>query len=231
MSFTDEEIQGFKLIVKELASDLNPHELISFIKQAIQERERVKFIFTKNLSLALDHIKLWTESIGISREDSSYLNYADILECRVHSISRQVLRNRISSRKSEYQITKAVELPSVIIDKSDFYSFERHPSLPNYISIKSVTGKLVELDSKNNNSLKGMIVLIPQADPGYDWLFGQEIAGLITQYGGANSHMAIRSAEIGLPAAIGVGDKLYESLLNTKVIELDCLGSIIRVIE
>ena len=31
----------------------------------------------------------------------------------------------------------------------------------------------------------GKIVLIPQADPGYDWLFGHKIAGLITKYGAA----------------------------------------------
>ncbi len=65
----------------------------------------------------------------------------------------------------------------------------------------------------------------------YDWLFGQDIAGLITQYGGANSHMAIRAAEIGLPAAIGVGEKLYEEIAKMHQVELDCGNQIIRKIE
>ena len=77
----------------------------------------------------------------------------------------------------------------------------------------------------------GKLVLILQADPGYDWLFGHGIAGLITQYGGANSHMAIRAAEIGLPAAIGVGEKLYEKILNMRQVELDCANHIIREIQ
>ena len=73
--------------------------------------------------------------------------------------------------------------------------------------------------------------MIPQADPGYDWLFGQDIAGLITKYGGANSHMAIRSAEFGLPAAIGVGETLYASFTGAQVLELDAGNRRIQVIR
>ena len=64
--------------------------------------------------------------------------------------------------------------------------------------------------------------MIPAADPGYDWIFNHEVSGLITQYGGANSHMAIKTAELGIPAAIGVGKKLYEQILISNMISLDC---------
>ena len=37
-----------------------------------------------------------------------------------------------------------------------------------------------------------MIVLIENADPGYDWIFSKNIKGLITKNGGINSHMSIR---------------------------------------
>ena len=87
-----------------------------------------------------------------------------------------------------------------------------------------------EFNASDNKNLDGKIVLIPQADPGYDWLFGYGIVGLITKYGGANSHMAIRAAEIGLPSAIGVGEKLYDNILKMKKVELDCLGRTIREI-
>ena len=71
-------------------------------------------------------------------------------------------------------------------------------------------------------------MLIPQADPGYDWLLGHNILGLITKYGGANSHMAIRAAETGLAAAIGVGEKLYEPLASAGYVQLDCANQVIR---
>ncbi|EJL6831230.1 hypothetical protein NMT20_003609, partial [Vibrio cholerae] len=54
--------------------------------------------------------------------------------------------------------------------------------------------------------------------------------GLITMYGGANSHMAIRSAEFGLPAAIGIGENLYRRLSQAYKLELDPSNSLIRVI-
>ena len=60
--------------------------------------------------------------------------------------------------------------------------------------------------SRTDGDVAGRIVLIPSADPGYDWLLARDIAGLITMFGGANSHMAVRAAECSLPAAIGVGD-------------------------
>ena len=59
-------------------------------------------------------------------------------------------------------------------------------------------------------------------------MFSKGISGLITKYGGANSHMAIRSAEIGIPAAIGVGEILFDKLKTYKMIELDSLNKVIR---
>ena len=73
--------------------------------------------------------------------------------------------------------------------------------------------------------MSGKIVVISQADPGYDWLFGHNIAGLITIWW-CRSHMAIRSAELGLPAAIGVGEKLYEQLSRRRALNSIVWGSV-----
>ena len=40
-----------------------------------------------------------------------------------------------------------------------------------------------------------------------------KIEGLITKYGGSDSHMAIRCMELVLPAIMGVGDKIYDQFL------------------
>ena len=74
-------------------------------------------------------------------------------------------------------------------------------------------------------------MLIPNADPGYDWLLARDIAGLITMYGGANSHMAVRAAELGIPAAIGVGELLYRDLEPANVIRLDCASRTIVAVR
>jgi phosphohistidine swiveling domain-containing protein len=90
---------------------------------------------------------------------------------------------------------------------------------------------LAQLKGDDSIDLEGKIALIPQADPGYDWLFGRGIAGLITLYGGANSHMAIRAAEFGLPAAIGVGESRYASWSRAQVLELDAGNQRVQVIR
>ena len=50
----------------------------------------------------------------------------------------------------------------------------------------------------------------------------KDIKGLITMYGGAASHMAIRCAELQLPAAIGCGELLYNTFNERDRIQLDC---------
>ena len=83
-------------------------------------------------------------------------------------------------------------------------------------------------DARNN--LKGAIVCIPNADPGFDWLFSHQIAGLITAWGGLNSHMAIRAGEIGLPAVIGAGEVLYQQWSGAQKLNLDCAGRRVNIL-
>ena len=66
--------------------------------------------------------------------------------------------------------------------------------------------------------------MIESADPGFDWIFGKGVAGLITVYGGVNSHMAIRANELGLPAIIGVGDQQFQILKSKSSVFIDCLN-------
>jgi len=51
---------------------------------------------------------------------------------------------------------------------------------------------------------------------------------LITRFGGANSHMAVRCAELGLPAAIGCGDQIFQRVLQAESVELNCADKILR---
>lgn len=86
------------------------------------------------------------------------------------------------------------------------FFFYNHSIIPNFITQKSITAFTAK---ENDKDLEGKIVLIYAADPGYDYLFTKNIAGLITCYGGANSHMAIRASELGMPAVIGVGEEKF----------------------
>ena len=77
---------------------------------------------------------------------------------------------------------------------------------------------------EGESDLEGKIVLIYAADPGFDYLFTKNIAGFITCYGGANSHMAIRASELGVAAVIGVGEEMFKKCCAHQQIEIDCQG-------
>ncbi len=91
-----------------------------------------------------------------------------------------------------------------------------------------MTAPVVECDK--NELLNGAIVCIPNADPGFDWLFSYPISGLITAWGGVNSHMAIRAGELGLPAVIGAGELLYQRWSEATRLHLDCAGRRVEVL-
>ena len=131
---------------------------------------------------------------------------------------------------NEYKLTKAVKLPSLITKGRDVFCFSIDKSIPNFITLKQVRGETINVDDSRLQT-EGKIALVRSADPGYDYLFTKNIIGLITCYGGVNSHMAVRCAELGIPAAIGVGEILYNQLLLATHVEIDSLSENIRIIQ
>lgn len=211
-------------------------EFETFLKNAIEGREKAKFIFTKSLSSALFLLAHEGEKLDLNLVQLSNLSYTDLQEAFVYDLPKSVIAKQLKDKANNNQhlrnISLACQLPPLLCSANDFSSFVLTEDKPNFIGNKRITAQAVRLDGTPETapSVEGSIVLIPQADPGYDWLFGQKIAGLITMYGGANSHMAIRSAEFGLPAAIGVGIQLYNKLKLANTIELDPAGETIRVL-
>jgi len=230
-TFDAKELSEIEKVLDALGSDIGALGLVDYLIKATQAREFVKFEFTKNLSKALDYVSEFGNQHSLARAELAFLEFSDLKQLHLNALSISDIHKNIQQQKARYEITCAIELPQFISDENDIYCFERMASQPNFVTNNRVTGQLVKLDGQQASDLTDKIVLIPQADPGYDWLFGQNIKGLITQYGGANSHMAIRSAEIGLPAAIGVGAKLYDELSGYAQLELDCGNLVIRKIS
>lgn len=227
-TFNLTETEKVQEVLSEMGALQTPTELLHYMLDATQAREAVKFDFTKSLSRALDACITLGKELKLSRSDVSFLEFHDLEELKLNATGAESIIGRVKRRRQEHVLTQLVELPSLITKQNDFYCFERLTSQPNFITTLCVESEVKLVENSEPFELSGKVVLIPQADPGYDWLFGHRIAGLITQYGGANSHMAIRAAEFGLPAAIGVGGKLYERFARTKRLQLDCANQVIR---
>ena len=118
----------------------------------------------------------------------------------------------------------------MIHDPKGAYIAPFQMNLPNYISNKKISGEVIDLSIKKTKRISNKIILIENADPGYDWIFTYKIKGLVTKYGGVNSHMAIRCREFNLPAAIGCGPQFYDKIKKIKNIILDCSVNKIEIL-
>lgn len=201
--------------------DIPAAAFLDFLAEGIREREHAKFLFTRNLSDALVLLTQWGEGAGLGRED---LSFADIHVLRETYGSakdpRDLFAQTIHQGRESHEATAATCLPPLIVEAKDVWGFELPPATPNFITAMSAQGRVArELEHVD---LTGAIVLIPNADPGFDWIFSRKIAGLITAYGGANSHMAIRSAELNLPAVIGAGEHLFSEWSQAGGLRIDC---------
>ena len=83
-------------------------------------------------------------------------------------------------------------------------------------------GKIKYLkSSKDLKKIQNKLVCIERADPGFDFIFSKKILGLITCYGGPNSHMSIRCNELGVPAVIGCGQSNFDEIINSRIVEIN----------
>ena len=214
---------------------VEPAAFIEYARLAITHRERAKFIFTRHLSRALEVIAAWGATQDLEREDLALLTVADLLDELVNPVLNDPeihFADLINRRRREHEQVSGIRLGYLIRDPRDLYVVPLHRSAPNFVTQQRIESAPLRLDNQAHahDALRGKIICIENADPGFDWIFTRDIAGLVSKYGGANSHMTIRCAELGLPAAIGVGAQTFERIATAERVELDGGAHIIRPI-
>jgi hypothetical protein len=212
---------------------ITPEGVLEYARKSIAGREMAKFYFTRNLSDMLELLAQWGSVRGLSREDVSYLDVRHVIEWASHSLlcdEREHFSELVARGKALFDLVRSIKLGYIIRSPRDVYIVPQHRSAPNFIGHSRVEGKLVRLhpDSPCSVDITGRLVCIENADPGFDWIFTRGIVGLVTMFGGTNSHMAIRCAEYGLPAAIGVGELLFEKLTRATSCVLDAGSCILQ---
>ena len=223
-SVTESQINATERLLTKWGYDCTSENLFEFIRRAIALREKAKFKFTCHLSDALEALAEWGVNHDLSREDVAFLKI-DQIEAETN------LRNQVEAARAHYNLTLLARLPHLLTDAADIDVVRMPLGLPNFITHDKVLSKAALLMANEVVSIDGCIILIESADPGFDWILSHDIVGLITKYGGANSHMSIRCAEFGLPAAIGCGERMFDDVVSAEVIELDCENKTVRVVR
>tara|TARA_B100000963_G_scaffold360524_1_gene391717 strand:+ start:3571 stop:5928 length:2358 start_codon:yes stop_codon:yes gene_type:complete len=223
----NEENSVNKLIVKEGFDKINANDLFIYMEKSIKAREYQKFIFTKHLSEIIELSASWGNILGFSRNQMSLLTIEDIKSVLYKPLTNNIksfFKQKIEKSELNNSIANSIKLNYLIRSKRDIYIAPIQRSTANFIGSKRIEAAVVFLDSsaKKIPNIENKIICIEGADPGYDWIFSRKIAGLITKFGGVNSHMAIRCAEYDLPAAIGCGEQPFNKIIKSGNVLLNC---------
>ena len=230
---TPKEIVHIERLIREARLTFGVEELFRYSATAVTAREHAKFVFSRHLSDALESIAGWGKGVGLSREQLSYLTVEDLKSALRSPLGDGgvALAAVAESGRSATRSRRGLRMGCLIRNRRDIYLPLQH-AWPNFISSRRAEGRPVFLHNRESVALdlSGKMVCIESADPGFDWIFSMGIAGLITKFGGSNSHMAIRCAEMGIPAAVGIGETRFELLRKSKFVELSCGDRAIRAI-
>ncbi len=213
--------------LKESKLSIDADKLIGFINGASELADSYRFEYAKSIGLLLDIIARLGELIGIDKEDMSYLEIQDL--DAYHSRDSYVMT--IEARRNMYHAYSYLVLPDVIINVGDLDVIDIDEETPDYLTEECVSGDVAYYDGGHDIDVTGKIVLLSKVTLAYDWIFTKDIKGIITKKDTKDSRIAKRCRELGIPAALGCGEKLFNAVLLMKSIELDCANKRIREIR
>ena len=219
--FSKAEKHNLNKFFKKNSLDFTQNHLLKYFLASIKMRENSKFIFTRALSDLIEILKKFGDKYNINKKKLSKLNLNDILSLDYKNKNKLI--NIIKKNEYQNQINNKIKLPYLITTKDDFFISSILLSKPNFITKKITKGNLLKMEEDRvYKNISNKIILIEKADPGFDWIFSKKIKGLITKYGGVNSHMSIRCEELNVPAAIGIGEDNFNNVKNYSNIILNC---------
>lgn len=204
--------------LEESNLNIEVDKLVGFINGASELADSYRFEYGKSIGLLLDIIVRLGELIGIDKEDMSYLEIQDLDS--YHSRDSYVMT--IEARRNMYHAYSYLVLPDVIINVGDIDVIDIDEEIPDYLTDKCVSGEIAYYDEGHDVDVTGKIVLLSKVTLAYDWIFTKNIKGIITKKDTKDSRIAKRCKELNIPAALGCGEKLFNSVLMMKRIQLDC---------
>ncbi len=209
-------------LLAEAGLECSADSFLAWAAAAIVGREHAKFLFSRQLSAVLEALAMWGAERGLERDDLAHLTVSDLRRARVDGGG--LVPSRVAAARARRRLEREVRLGPLVRDASDLFVVHEPPIVPTFVTDATVIAPPMRIDGRTleQREVRGRIVCVESADPGYDWLFGRALGGLVTRFGGANSHMAIRCLELGVPAALGVGERLFEGLCRAPVVELRC---------
>lgn len=208
---------------------LSVEGLFEVAKQAIASRELGKFVYSRLISAILETVAEIGSEYGFAREDCVYIDIHQLVHLDLTTCTGSDFRQMIEDGREDFR-NQLPLLPPVVTRTSDLWAFHMPLNHPSFISNELAEGPLLQ-PAGLASEVAGCIVLLPSADPGYDWMFAAGATGFVTMFGGPNSHMAIRSRELSIPAVMGVGERTFNRLSRARYLRIDCKRKQLTIVD
>jgi glutamine kinase len=214
---TPAERRALDSLLQECGYALDARQLLHGYRRTRESRELAKYRLSAAVSQLLEHIAAHGARRGLDRDTLSWLDL-DLACAAEPSAAVRAVANR-----AVHAADAGLRLPTVLDPMRSLQQVEIAAGTPTFVGSTRAAAPLVVVDMQTRPAAlpPRAIVAIASADPGYDWIFAQQPAGLITAFGGPNSHMAIRCAELGVPAVLGLGWERWQRLAQARWLEID----------
>ncbi|MET0229921.1 MAG: PEP-utilizing enzyme [Rhodanobacteraceae bacterium] len=219
VTLTSDESARLEAALTSSGIDLRANALVSQYARAVRARELGKFALADRVSAVLDALARRAQSLGIGREEAGWLRLAALLDANADGTAQ---RERARAARELHEVESRLRMPLLIGDGAlDVVTFL--PGRPNYLGRGRAHGRPVKADaySRPETVPRHAMLAIASADPGFEWMFLHKPAAIVTAYGGPNSHIAIRCAELGVPALLGVGPEAFRRILACSHLMID----------
>jgi glutamine kinase len=192
---------------------------------AYQGREEIKFHFSALLSDVMRKLALHSMDASLGKFELRRVPLQGLLGFLESAASWEAFADSVRGYETDaHWRSGTLRLPDVIWSAGDLDVIMEPLLRPTFVGAGIASGpvRVIEKDtSVRSGDLAGAIVAVETADPGYDWLFGHRVAGLVTAYGGEFSHMGLRCGEFDIPAALGCGPAVFRRVAGAKEFRLD----------
>lgn len=220
---TPAEQAALAALLRESGYGLTTEQLLAGYARTREAREKSKYFLSQQVSLLLEQLAQAGAAQGLDRETLSWLE----LPASAEFLPDQAAA--AAATRAVHAADALLRLPLVLDPRSSLQQVHIAAGTPTFIGRERATAPLCRVDAASAPAAvpAGAILAIASADPGYDWIFTRAPAGLITAYGGPNSHMAIRCAELGIPAVLGLGLERWQRLARASHLSLDAQAQLI----
>jgi hypothetical protein len=216
-------------LLRERAPYLDADTLIALAPLAARAREIGKLALARGISAILGGLTAWGVRHALDREQLGWLSLDVLLR---HADAAPRLQESAQRNASRHVEDAGLRMPAVLAAGDTLDAVRCAANTPSFIGNAAATGRIHRVDRGTTPQQlpPGAIVAIESADPGFDWIFARHPVALITAFGGPHSHMALRCAELGIAAALGLGLSRFRRLAEATSVQLDPLRGAINIV-